>query len=409
MEMPWKVSVTAEERERFFRLAVRRTIPVGELAADFGISRKTAYKWIRRCTDEPGPDRSEDRSRRPQRSPNATPPETVTALVALRKEYPRWGARKLLHLLSQTAPALRLPAPSTATSLLKKAGLVRKRRQRSQPRRVPVRPPRAAATAPNELWCVDYKGEFKLQNGQWCWPLTVTDAATRYLIACVALPRISMQSTLDAFERIFGEYGLPTAILSDNGTPFSAGGGVWGLTRLSARWVRYGIAVERTRPGKPQDNGRHERFHRTLKESTAMPPARTMAAQQELFDRFRREYNEVRPHEALRMKTPADFYYPSLQMKPSSKHRLSYPLHFHPCSASRFGRIQIRKQPFFVGRWAANETLGLEEIPGGAFRVYLGDAVLGELHVDTGLITYGQQGVGCAWPRPGSDLPKKAA
>lgn len=409
MAMPWKTSVLTEERQRFVELAMRRKDSLSELARLFGISRKTGHKWLSRFALEHSPEWSRDRSRRPHASPGSTDERVVDALVELRRKHPTWGARKLLHLLAHAKPEMRLPAASTATELLKKRGLVRRRRRAAGTTRVPVQRPRAAADVPNEVWCVDFKGEFKLQNGEWCWPLTVTDAATRYLIACLAMPRISMERTIAAFEWIFAMYGLPMAILTDNGNPFSSSRSVWGLTQLSARWVRYGVGVERSRPSKPQDNGRHERFHRTLKESTAMPPAYSMAAQQRRFDRFQREYNEVRPHEAIGMKTPADLYFPSLQPKPAATAQPKYPDHFYPCSAATLGGICIEKQRFYVGRWAANELLGLEEIPGGRFRVHLADTVLGELHMDTGLITYGAPGAGSAPTRAGFSMHKAAA
>jgi transposase InsO family protein len=364
-------------------------VPLSELADCFGISRKSAYKWLER-SERLGMEGLKDASRAPKTSPQATSTALVKRLVALKQKHPSFGPKKLLWLLSQQGVS-GLPSASTAGEILKRRGLVRPRRP---PEGIvaPVAHHLTKPERPNHVWCADFKGEFKLLNGTYCWPLTVTDAATRYALACVAMVGPHGEPTRRVFERLFEEYGLPEIIRTDNGTPF-ASNGLWGLTTVSGYWLRCGVRSERTRPGKPQDNGRHERFHRTLKEATAMPPAASMKAQQHAFDAFCEEYNFVRPHESLNDQPPGWLYAPSARLKPKNLSEPEYPRHFYVCRGTVNGTLKINKVVFFIGRWTTHANLGLEELPGERFRVHYARHALGELDLRSGkVIPYGSQG-----------------
>ncbi len=299
--MPWKETSPMSQRKQFVNLHLQGEHSVSELCRRFGISRKTGYKWLARFFEgcELG-----DRSRRPHGSPHAVAQWLEDAIVASRKQRPHWGPKKLHAALLRANPGAELPSISTFAAIFKRNGLVhpRKRRRQTPPSSTPF----GQVAAPNSLWCVDFKGQFQVGNTL-CYPLTVTDAFSRYLIACVALRSTAVVPARRAFAQIFEEFGLPEAIRSDNGTPF-ASRAVAGLSELSAWWLKLGIRHERIEPGKPQQNGRHERMHLTLKQETALPAARSMRAQQRAFDLFRKEFNDERPHEALGQRPPAEFF-----------------------------------------------------------------------------------------------------
>lgn len=390
MSMPWKVRSVIEERLRFVTLARERNTPFIELVRAFGISRKTGYKWLERYRDL-GVKGCEDRSRAPKFSPQAFSPLVVKRLLAVKRQFPFSGPKKLLIFYREKYPRAPAPSLSTAGEWLKKAGLVKKRIRRRPDLESAIRRTQTEADRPNRVWCADFKGQFKLLNGEYCWPLTVTDAATRYLLACVALPGVHAAPVLRIFEKLFEEFGLPDFIRTDNGVPFATDG-LYGLTVVSARWLRYGVIHERTRKGKPQDNGLHERFHRTLKEATALSPEQDMDAQQRAFNRFRNFYNKVRPHEALNMLTPASQYVRSTKSKPKLE-ELTYPEHFYRCRANRIGYIVVERTRFFIGAWATHEFLGLESVKPRRFRLHYANHVLGELDLDSAkLVTYGPIG-----------------
>lgn len=312
--MPWKETSMLEQRIQFILEWKNRIQNVASLCRLFGISRQTGYKLIRRYLAAGKDVRAlENLSRRPKRSPHATRALIVDWFVAERRKHPHWGPRKLRVVLSRKHRGVHLPAASTIGDILKRHGLVvpRQRRQRTPPFTQPF----ANCTEPNQVWCVDFKGHFRTGDGIKCYPLTITDAFSRYLIRCVALEEPTTENAVEVFESAFKEFGLPGAIRSDNGAPF-ASKAAGGLSELSMWWLQLGIQPERIEPGKPQQNGRHERMHLTLKNETASPPAMSFQMQQRRFDRFRLTFNEERPHEALGYATPASRYRPSPRTYP---------------------------------------------------------------------------------------------
>lgn len=320
--MPWKESSVLDERIRFV-IRHKDGEEMASLCREFGISRKTGYKIIERY-EECGFEGLSDRSRKPYRYANKLPPQVEAAIVVAKKEKPSWGARKIRErLIRNLPPEIRVPAISTIHAILDRHGLVSRskgRRQRAQGT------PLSNGTEPNDLWCTDFKGEFQLGNKQYCYPLTVTDYASRYLLLCEAMESTKEETAFTAFERLFRERGLPTAIRSDNGVPFAAPNGLFGLSRLSAWWLRLGIRIERIKPGHPQQNGRHERMHLTLKKEATRPAGANIFQQQATFDLFVEEFNNERPHEALDMKYPAEIYKPASK-KYEGLPDLHYPFH----------------------------------------------------------------------------------
>jgi transposase InsO family protein len=308
--MPWKETSVMDERVRF----VARLLDgeaMTDLCREFGISRKTGYKLYDRYKQD-GPVALSDRSRRPVRYANQLPAQIERLIITSKQEKPHWGARKIRELLlRRLAGDTRIPAISTIHATLDRHGLVK---------RMGKRRPKASGTAlsegaaPNDLWCTDFKGEFKLGNSHYCYPLTVTDHASRFLLECEALESVREDPVISSFERLFAERGLPAAIRSDNGVPFASPNGLFNLSKLSVWWLRLGINIERIKPGCPQQNGRHERMHLTLKKETTRPPGMNMLQQQERFDAFKEEFNTERPHEALNMRSPAEIYTPSLRI-----------------------------------------------------------------------------------------------
>jgi transposase InsO family protein len=369
--LPWKEQTPVDERKHFIDAYRRADDSVAGLARRFGISRKTAYKWIHRFTE--GLD-LEDRSRRPWSNARAIAPAVVDALVAARKARPRWGAKKVRAVLAEANPGHELPSASAIAAIFKRHGLVRpKRRRRRTPRSTT---PFGQVAAPNDLWCIDFKGDFDV-GGRRCYPLTVTDAHSRYLIACVALRSTDERAVRRVLEQVFFEFGLPRAIRSDNGAPF-ASRGLGGFSKLSVWWLRLGIRHERIQPGKPQQNGRHERMHLTLKQATAMPPASTFAAQQRAFDLFRADFNDVRPHEALGLKPPARVYQPSSRPLPIPAwgKEFQYPHHWERVRLSRLGVLVWNERRVAIGQAFANELVGLSWTETG-WDVHLGALCLG--------------------------------
>jgi len=380
--MPWKETTPMKLRKQFFDDWMRGEDSVAELCRRFGISRKTGYKWLKRGTQQVGEEAYADRSRRPRTSPQATDAWLVDAIVAARKQRPTWGPRKLRSVLMAQNPRVEFPAVSTFAAIFKRHGLVRPKRRRT--RTPPYSAPLAHAQAPNALWCIDFKGHFQVGRAR-CYPLTITDAYSRYLIACVALRDTKTATVRRAMERVFREFGLPQAIRSDNGEPF-ASTAVAGLSQLSAWWLKLGIRHERIEPGHPEQNGRHERFHLTLKQETASPPQGSIAAQQRAFDLFRAVYNDQRPHEALGMKTPARYYEPSRRTLPDPPwgRDFDYPLDIEVGQVSKLGRVQATVGSFFLTTALRGERVGIEWTRAGMWKVWFGPLYLGALkRVDT--------------------------
>lgn len=347
-----------DERLRFI-VAVTDGVGMGEACRRFGISRKSGYKWLERYK-QLGPGGLEDLSRAPHRRPWALSEDMTDVVLDARIRHPTWGPRKLLAWLAGKHPRQQFPAPSTVGDLLRRRGLVKSRRRR---RRIP---PHTVARggrfdAPNETWCADFKGWFRVGDGRRCDPLTVTDGHSRFLLCCKAVDKPTYEHVQTQFERLFWEYGLPSYIRTDNGPPF-ASTALGGLSRLSVWWLKLGITPDRIEPGKPQQNGRHERMHRTLGAETASPPAASLRAQQARFDRFRDRYNHDRPHEALGNKTPASHYRPAPRQYPSKQPAVQYPSTWQVRSVRSNGEIKWRSTKLFVSETLVGEAVGLEQI-----------------------------------------------
>ena len=353
---------------------------MSEVCREFGISRKTGYKVFTRYKDQ-GIEALCDRSRRPVRYANQLPPQIENQIVTLKQEKPHWGARKIRELLvRRLAGDIRVPAKSTIHAVLHRHGLVKG-----------IRRPRARATgtslspglAPNDLWCADFKGEFKLGNGQYCYPLTVTDHASRYLLLCEALDSVREDGAITAFQQLFLERGLPGAIRSDNGVPFASPNALFNLSKLSVWWLRLGIAIERIRPGRPQQNGRHERMHLTLKKEATRPPGMNSLQQQARFDEFLGEFNHERPHEALAMKMPAEVYAASPRPYRGLP-ELSYPLHDRDALVTACGRICMHRKKISISYVLAGQRVGIKEVDDGIW-------IVSFMHYDLGYIDLEQK------------------
>jgi transposase InsO family protein len=290
-----------DQKRLFIAEYLTRSFSTIELCRRFGVSRPTAYKWISRFLEQGYPG-LEDQSRRPLSCPHETESRLVERILELRQRHPFWGPKKLRAILNKRHPAELWPARSTIASILNRHGCIEKKRRRTYPGH-PGKP-ETRMKEPNETWCADFKGEFKTLDGVYCYPLTITDGCSRYLLTCQGLPTTSAKMSKPVFKRIFQEYGLPRIIRTDNGAPFATQA-IGRLSRLSAWWIRLGIFPELIQPGKPQQNGRHERMHRTLKRETTRPPAATRRGQQRRFNHFQEEYNTERPHEALKQMPPA--------------------------------------------------------------------------------------------------------
>lgn len=370
--MPWKETSPMVEKSKFVALVKSGALTMTQACEAHGISRKTGYKWLARF-ELAGLEGLRERSRAPRRRPRKLRVSMRERLISLRRRRMRWGPRKLLAWLRAREPELRLPAASTVGDLLKREGLVKSRRRAKALRASPTS--LQDAHAPNDCWCVDFKGQFTVNN-QFCYPLTATDAFSRFVLGCTALDSTRTESAKAVFIRLFEEYGLPNAIRSDNGAPF-ASAGLGGLTQLSAWWVRLGIRLERIPPGQPQHNGRHERMHRTLKAETASPPSTSMVAQQRRFDAFRMDFNIERPHEALNNEVPASVYEPSSRAFPRVLPDLEYPSHFDLRRVRPDGSLKLASRNPYLSRALIGHVVGLEETDDLVWRLYFGSMLLG--------------------------------
>lgn len=373
--MPWSETCPMEERARFVLDALEGWSSVSELCEKYGISRRIGYKWLGRY-EIGGLAALEDQKRAPRRQAQATPPEIVGRIVELRQQRPTWGPRKLRARLERLHPEIGWPAPSTIGEILRREGLVEKRRRRKRPQGA-WSSNQTAADAPNRVWTADFKGEFRLGNARLCYPLTVVDAHSRYLLACQALPGTHTRGARATFERVFTEYGLPEVIRTDNGTPFRSQG-VAGLSQLAVWWMRLGIRLEWTRPRHPQDNGAHERMHRTLKAEATKPGRMTPELQQRAFNQFRAIYNQERPHEALQQQTPDSIYRRSERGLPKRLPPLEYPEHYLQRKISKVGQLRWRRRGYFVSATLHHQVVGLDHTGEGVFNLYFGPIYLGQ-------------------------------
>jgi transposase InsO family protein len=377
--MPWKECSVMEERLRFVgRLLDGETMT--DVCEEFGISRKTGYKIFNRYKEH-GLEALSDRSRRPVRYANQLPKPVESLIVTLKRDKPHWGARKIRELLlRRLAGDVRIPARSTIHAVLDRNGLVMRK---GRPRRRATGTPLSAGQTPNALWCTDFKGEFLLGDSRYCYPLTVTDHASRYLLLCEALESTREELAVTAFEQLFRERGLPGAIRSDNGVPFASPNGLYNLSRLAVWWLRLGIEIERTQPGHPQQNGRHERMHLTLKKETTKPAGANFLQQQGRFDAFVDEFNTERPHEALDMRTPAEVYCPSPRPYRGLP-EITYPFHDREVVVTCCGRICMHRKKINVSTVLAGQKLGIREVDEGIWLVSF-------MHYDLGYIDLEQR------------------
>jgi putative transposase len=375
--MPWRESCAMDERMRFIVDCRSNEWTMTELCERYEISRNTGYRWLGRYQLE-GPTGLAERSRAPASHGRATPEHLAQAVVGLRRERPTWGPRKIVAKLKARQPEADWPAPSTVGEILKRAGLVcaRRLRRRAPPRLGELTTPQHA----NHVWNVDHKGWIRLGDGSRVEPLTMTDGFSRYLISVSATASTRHDEAQPLFERAFREYGLPTTIRSDNGAPF-ASTGVSGLTALSAWWIKLGIRHERIDPGHPQQNGRHERFHRTLLEAMT-PPEPDLAAQQRRFARFARDYNEERPHEALGQRTPASVYETSARPMPERIAEPDYPPEAAARRVRSNGEIRWRGDLIAVSTALAGEVIAIEETEDGQWLVRFYDTPIGRIDFD---------------------------
>lgn len=372
--MPWKEGCLMDERIKFIgRLLEGESM--SELCKEFGISRKTGYKFRDRYLSH-GIRGLVDRSRRPQFHPHKTAEVIEQLVVKLRKIKPSWGPKKIRARLELDHPGLKIPVASTIAEILNRYGVPK---QRAKRRRRPAEGtgPLKTSQGPNEIWCVDFKGQFRLGNQNYCYPLTISDHYSRYLLECEALENTSTCGVWSAFERVFQDHGLPQAIRSDNGVPFSSRT-IYGWSKLSIWWLRLGIKLERIAPGHPEQNGRHERMHWTLKAEATRPASPNIFHQQARFDNFRHDYNYYRPHEGISMQIPSNLYRRSTTGYPKSLPELDYPLHDIVRVVDYNGGVSFRKSVRFqLSAALGGEKVGFREIKPGVWIVNFMDYDLG--------------------------------
>jgi putative transposase len=362
-----------DERLQFILDGQSDRFTMAELCARYGVSRRIGYKWLARY-DTDGRRGLLDRSRAPHHCPHRLGEAIAELLVGAREAHPFWGARKLLTVLAQRHPRIHnWPAPSTVADLLARRGLVqRRRRRRASTHPGVVRPTTAA---PNDLWTADFKGQFRTGDRRYCYPLTIADQHTRFLLGCRGLLSTQTVTARPVFERVFREYGLPIAIRTDNGVPFATQA-IHGLSYLNVWWMRLGIVHQRSRPGCPQDNGAHERMHRTLKRQAIKPVRGSCAAQQRNFDAFQREYNTERPHERLRQQTPASQYTASARPYPDRLPPLEYPRHFLVKKITTGGTFRFQHKLLYLANAMVDQHIGLEETDDGIWAIHFNTVLL---------------------------------
>jgi transposase InsO family protein len=355
---------------------------MSELCERYRVSRPTGYKWLRRFEEE-GESGFDERSRRPKSSPLRTSAAVERQILETRAKY-GWGAKKLLQVLRRRDPGIEWPARSTVNAILDRNGKLHKQRRRRRwdhPGAAPL-----VTERPNQVWPVDFKGQFKTLDGNYCYPLTVSDHFSRSVLLCKALDSVKTKGAKPAFRRLFREVGLPEAIRSDNGAPF-ASTGIHGLCELNVWWMQLGIVHQRITPASPQENGAHERMHRELKRETTRPPAWNLPGQQRKFDLFRARYNDERPHEALEGARPADRWEPSPRPYPERIAPPEYPGHLEVRRVSTAGCFRLRHKQPFLTHALADQYVGLEAVDDGLWNIVYYRTLLGRIDERTGTIT----------------------
>ena len=372
--MPWNETSPVDQRERFIADVRAGLFTMTELCERYGVSRTAGYKWVGRA-DAGGRAALTDRSRAPHHCPHRIPSALAELFCAARRAHPLWGPKKLRQYLATRHHRITTwPAVSTVGDLLVREGLVTKRRRRRRPAHPGTVPPHT--TAPNDLWAADFKGQFRTGDGIYCYPLTITDQHSRFLLTCHSLRNVQTVGAKPAFARAFREYGLPRAIRTDNGVPFATQA-IHGLSQLNVLWMRLGIQHQRILPAHPQQNGAHERMHKTLKAGAIRPPRATLPAQQRAFDAFRREYNEVRPHDTLQGQTPASIYHPSPRPFPRRLPPIEYPGHYLVKRITSGGTFRFGRRLLFLATPLEGYDVGLDEVEEGIWSIYFCEVLLG--------------------------------
>jgi transposase InsO family protein len=364
--MPWKETRVMDQKIQMISNWLSGEYTITELSRIYEVSRKTLHKWIKRYEADQDAGLQES-SRRPIVMPRATPAEVVADILAAKSRHEHWGPRKLLVWLRNHQPDTHWPAASTTSAILKRHGMIHARRKRHHT--PPYSEPFLASNRPNEVWCADFKGQFRLGSGDLCYPLTLTDSYSRYLLGCWGQEHPAYLPTREHFEKAFREYGLPGAIRTDNGTPF-ASVGLGGLSRLGVWFVKLGIRPERIEKGHQEQNGRHERMHRTLKAEAISPPRQSMDGQQRAFDRFQTSFDNERPHEALGQKTPASVYHRSAREYPAKLPEIMYSQNLMVRQVKENGCFKWRNQEHYLNIALAGEYIGLREIDTGLQQIY---------------------------------------
>jgi transposase InsO family protein len=381
--MPWKETRVMDQKIQMISNWLSGEYSITELSRIHEVSRKTLYKWIERY--EANQDTGlQERARRPLVMPRATPAELVAEILASKSQHEHWGSRKLLAWLRSHRPEERWPAASTTSEILKRHGMVHARHKRHHT--PPYSEPFLKSNQPNEVWCADFKGQFRLGTGGLCYPLTLTDSYSRFLLGCWGLEHPAYLPTRVYFEQAFREYRLPSAIRTDNGVPF-ASVGLGGLSSLAVWFIKLGIRPERIEKGHPEQNGRHERMHRTLKAEAISPPRKSMNEQQRAFNRFRSVFNNDRPHEALGQKTPASIYRSSVREYPSQLPEVEYPGNFSVRQVKHSGCFKWQNQELYLSGTLGGELIGLKEIDNGLQKIYFSFYPVGILDERTSRIT----------------------
>ena len=373
--MPWKETCAMDEKIMLIGDWLKSEHTISELGERYQVSRKTVYKWIGRY-EEGGIEALQDVTRAPHLHPNATAPEIVSQLIETKLRHKDWGPKKVVVFLKRQFSEKPWPAVSTVQSILRKEGLVQSRRLRRHT--PPFTRPFQECLKPNDSWSIDYKGQFRTGNGKLCYPLTIADNFSRYLIICRGLRHPSYEATWPYLERAFREHGLPLSVRSDNGSPFAATG-LGGLSRLAVWLIRLQIMPERIALSHPEQNGRHERMHRTLKAGVCQPPESNLYRQQSAFDRFRQEYNQERPHEALGMQTPASLYQPSRRLYPARLPSVEYDRWLTVRKVMDSGCIKWRNTFVYVSQALAGEPVGLKQKTDTTWEIWFSFLCLGIL------------------------------